>query len=80
MQIPPATSLIQALSRLAEAPRVERFADRLAEMGAKPASAPPPPATSAAAASAAEQPSPPPAAPPPGASPRPRGSVVDLVV
>ena len=79
MQIPPATSLIQALSRLAEAPRVERFADRLAEIGAQSASAPPSAATDAAAGSAAEQP-PLPAAPPRGAAPRQRGSVVDLVV
>jgi hypothetical protein len=73
MQIPPASSLIHALSRLAETPRVERFADRLAEIGAKPVSLSSP-ATTAAAAEPA------PTAPPAGEKPRPRGSVVDLVV
>jgi hypothetical protein len=76
MQIPPASSLIHALSRLAETPRVERFADRLAEIGAKPVSLSSPATTAATA-----EPAPPaPAAPTPGEKPRPRGSVVDLVV
>jgi hypothetical protein len=74
MQIPPAASLIQTLARLAEAPRVERFADRLAEIGAAA-----PPRIAAAAAPAPVAP-PAAAAAAPNAPPRPRGSVVDLVV
>ena len=73
MQIPPNASLIDALARVGAAERVQRFADRLAEIGA---AAPP----AARAAATATPDAPPPAPPAPGEAPRRRGSVVDLVV
>jgi hypothetical protein len=71
MQIPPHSSLLDALSRVDAGARVQRFADRLAEVGVA-AAAPGVPGGPAAVA--------PPA---PGAAtepPRRRGSLVDLVV
>jgi len=73
MQIPPNASLIDALARIGAAERVQRFADRLAEIGAVASPAAGPTATTATAAA-------PPTPPAPGEASRRRGSVVDLVV
>jgi hypothetical protein len=73
MQIPPNASLIDALARIGAAERVQRFADRLAEIGAVASPA-------AGAASTTASPVAPPAPPATGEAPRRRGSVIDLVV
>lgn len=67
MRIPSSpAALLQTLAGLGQTPKVESFAARLADLD-RPAA---PPASKAVAA----------APPAPGPSPKPRGSLVDLVV
>jgi hypothetical protein len=79
MQIKPGASVLQALSRLAEAPRPVAFAERLAELSKPAASAAPVPGATAAAPTIAAEPA---AAlrRPDGGMVKPRGSLVDIVV
>ena len=78
MQVPPVpASVLHALARLAETPKVESFAARLADLD-QPAAAPTPAAAAPAPVPAA--PATGAAAPATGAAAKPRGSLVDLVV
>jgi hypothetical protein len=89
MQIRPGVSLLQAISRAAE-PRPVPFAERLAEIkGGGPGPVQPQASPTPAGVEAARAPAgaPPDAAPPvqqiasrQGVAPRPRGSLVDIVV